>query len=380
MAEPKFLDLSQEEINKQIEKEGLLIEDNEVDTDEFEEESEDTEDTEEQYEETDETDEEEETEDTEEVEEEDSEEESEDTEEEESEDTEEEEFSLDEEQAEIDFSEITHGVASSQEELQELLSDEYIRKAIQYYKETKTLAPYALAKTYGSKEYWQKVSDIDVMKQQLQLNYADVELTPQEIDLLVEEELSRYTLDPEDHTEQEILRAKARLKVDAAKARNSFIEQYRQFEEPPARQEKQVEKPSKSPEEIQRDKNIALGKLKKSLSETLTKDKLTFKAGDSDVELKVSPKSLIELGMSQKAVIGKLFKDGKLDWEAVAFLSNREAYKAAIQNAASKDGMQEFVKSELRNKPAKKGKKPGKAIELDKDGIPHPKHWKFISN
>jgi hypothetical protein len=278
----------------------------------------------------------------------------------------------------VDFSAISQGMVQDEAELTELfelLNDPYLKEAIEYYKAEKTLEPYAMAKTFGSEDYWSKIPDEQVIMEELRSAYQGEDFTQDEIDLLVESDFNQYDTSDEDLNDKEVERRKLKLRLQANKVRKQNVAEFSKFAAPKVREEQPA---AKSPEVIERERIQATNKAKSSLKSQLDKNKLSFKAGDVDVSLEINPKSLIETGLSQKKIIQSIFTESKeLDWKKIAFLNDPDSFIAAIQNSSSVEATKDFVAKNLKNKPSK-GKSDSKTLPRV-NGLPHPANWKIKS-
>lgn len=282
----------------------------------------------------------------------------------------------------IDFHSVTSGMANDEEELREIfnfLNDPYMKGAFEYFKAEGTLEPYAMAKTYSSDDYWNGISDFDVLAQDLRTQYAAEGLSPEEVELMVEDDLERYDISDEDLTESEIKKRKAKMKLKANQARKKYKEEASKFLSPEPREEQKEKGPT--PEQLEQKRLQTENRLKTDLRKQLTNKQLSIQVGDSEIKLNVAPKTLLEMGMSQQKVMQSLFtEDKQLNWVKFAFLSDPDSFMAAIQNNSSAEGAKKFIKKELKNTRSDgKGttKKAPKPSKKDEYGNPPLSEWRI---
>lgn len=130
--------------------------------------------------------------------------------------------------------------------LQALGYDDFGIEALNYYKQTGDLAAYWEAKSVD----YNKLSDEQIMERALREQYASMNLDADELNLLIEDELtSRFKVNDELASERDLQLGRVRLKAEATKLRNQFIERQAQFRAP-ERVEQQVEEtPEITPEQ-----------------------------------------------------------------------------------------------------------------------------------
>ena len=281
----------------------------------------------------------------------------------------------------IDFNEVTGGLAQDTDELREIfniLNDPYMKQAFEYFKAEGTLEPYALAQTYSSDEYWNSISDFDVLANELKEQYKAEGMTDEEIELLVEGDMIAYEVDDE-NTDSENAKRKARLKLKANQARKKYKEEAKKYLSPQTRDEKEDQP---SPELVEQQRIQTENRVKSSLKKQIANKQVSFKVGEADVKLNVAPRALLEMGMSQQKVIQSLFtKDGELDAMKLSFLSDPDSFMAAVQNSVSAEATKDFVNKNLKNSTPKGKavtKKPeSKESRLDANGLPPISTWKI---
>jgi hypothetical protein len=107
--------------------------------------------------------------------------------------------------------------------------DDFALGALDYYEKTGSLAEYAEVKSVD----YTKVPDTDIMTRKLREQYAGHNLSDEELNLLVEDELqSRFKLDDLTYSERDVQLGKIKLKAEAAEYRKTLIERQQQFKAP----------------------------------------------------------------------------------------------------------------------------------------------------
>jgi hypothetical protein len=107
--------------------------------------------------------------------------------------------------------------------------DEFVLGALDYYQKTGSLAEYAEVKSVD----YTKVPDTEIVARKLREQYAGSNLSEEDLNLLVDDELnSRFKTDEELYSERDVQLGKIRLKAEAAEYRKTLIDRQAQFRAP----------------------------------------------------------------------------------------------------------------------------------------------------
>lgn len=125
--------------------------------------------------------------------------------------------------------------------------DEFAIGAAEYYQQTGDMTPYLEAKTVD----YSKLPDTEILKRSLREEVASFNLSEEEFDMLYNSRvLGKYKQDnPDNYSESEVKMGQLEMRLDAAKARQQFVERQAKFA-PPPRQQQQEEQPEPSMEKM----------------------------------------------------------------------------------------------------------------------------------
>lgn len=158
--------------------------------------------------------------------------------------------------------------------------DDFALGALDYYEKTGSLAEYAEVKSVD----YTKVSDSEVLTRKLREQYAGLNLPEDELNLLIEDELSsRFKLDEELYSERDVQIGKIKLKAEAAEYRKTLIDRQQQFKAPErVVEEAKPQTPQPTYEQIVEQRRNELLQ-QKAVQEFLNRK--TIKAGDFTYEV-----------------------------------------------------------------------------------------------
>ena len=227
-------------------------------------------------------------------------------------------------------------------ELNDLVEeDEYIKNALEYYKENKTLKPYLEALSVDYNE----VSDVDLLRIKYERENPDLDSKVVER-LFKREVLDKYSLNEDEFDEDEIEIGRAMLKRDAGKVRQQLISDQKNFipTNVPQRQ---------SEEEIA----AQVAEQKKIISSNL-KSYLDSKAikieSDEPLSYQVKDASkMVDYAMDNQSFFKEFIQEGgDVNWEkwakTVAFMQDPDQFINSMISHGKSLGKKSF-EQELKN-------------------------------
>lgn len=230
--------------------------------------------------------------------------------------------------------------------------DDYIKNAVEYYNKTGSLTPYleATSVNYG------EMSDEKIMRRELE--QANPTLSAKAIERLYTRDIvNKYSLDEDKYDMEEVELGKELLKADAAKLRDKFVDEQKNFTEPEIKETEDNETV---------DNTEQMEKWAESVnSNDFTKDVLENKRiligyNDEKFSYEVeNPEELQAMTVDNNKFFA-LFKDdqGQVDFDkwyrVLAYASDPEVYDSSLIAHGQELG-QEKVVSDLKNptKPTK---------------------------
>lgn len=229
--------------------------------------------------------------------------------------------------------------------LQELSSlveeDEYIKNALEYYKENKTLKPYLEALSVDYNE----VSDVDLLR--IKYERENPDLDPKVVERLFKREvLDKYNLDEEEFDQEELEIGKAMLKRDAGKVRQQFIEDQKNFMPSNVQQKPSEEEVAA---QVAEQRKIISSNLKQYLdSKTISIDSdepLNYQVKDTE--------KMVNYAMDNQAFFNEFIQDGgDVNWDkwakTVAFMQSPDEFINAMISHGKSLGKKSF-EQELKN-------------------------------
>jgi len=182
-----------------------------------------------------------------------------------------------------------------------------------------------------------EMDDLSAVKLQMAVEYPNLDQT--EIDMLMS---SKYKMDEDLHSEDEIKLSKLQLKIDAQKSRKD-IEQVRDSYKAPVREEKAETEEVQSP--------ITKEWIKTMSNEVDSLDALTFELGDSEFNFGIKPEYRNELKKKNEN-LDQFFdqyvsQDGDWDFEKLnahrTVIDNIDDIAKSIYNQGLSDGQRKLV-------------------------------------
>lgn len=227
--------------------------------------------------------------------------------------------------------------------------DDYIKNAVEYYNKTGNLTPYLEATSVNYSE----MSDEQVMRRDLE--QANPTLSKKAIERLYTRDIvDKYSLDEDKFDEDEVELGKELLSADAAKLRDKYVDEQKNFTQP-------VKDQTEGTETVNQEEQLAQWTETVSSHET-TKDVMENKRilvsyGDEKFSYEVeNPESLQEMTIDNNKFFD-LFKDDKgvVDFDkwyrVLAYASDPEVYDSSLISHGQELG-QEKVVSDLKNPTA----------------------------
>jgi hypothetical protein len=223
--------------------------------------------------------------------------------------------------------------------------DDFALGALDYYEKTGSLAEYAEVKSVD----YTKVPDTDIMTRKLREQYAGHNLSEEELNLLVEDELqSRFKLDDLTYSERDVQLGKIRLKAEAAEYRKTLIERQQQFKAPErVVEEAKPQVPQPTYEQlVEQNRNMVMSD--KTVQNFLQAKKVALGTGEPlNYEVPQAQEAMALFydnnryihAVAQKNEKGEvLLQNGQPVWDygkvqkLVTYLSNMEAFENALIN------------------------------------------------
>jgi hypothetical protein len=244
-------------------------------------------------------------------------------------------------------------VESAITEFDELLGDDFIKKAVEYYKVNKTLTPFLRAMSYD----FEKMGDEEVLR----LAYEDdnKDLSPALREKMFRKEvLSKFLVD-EDAEPDEIEMAQALLKREANKQRQNFQSSQKEFTEPKP-QEKSSDQEDQAATPTQVDPAVMESQIKQvegNVGSLVKEGLITIPISETEnfnIE-SIPVREMAEIATDlNKMAVSFLDEKNQIDWqkwaEAMTFIKNPEKFKKDLLNYGKSLG-KESIEKDLKNPP-----------------------------
>ena len=219
--------------------------------------------------------------------------------------------------------------------------DEFIKGVVEFYEKTGDITPYLQAKTVD----FTKMSDEDILRRSLREQYS--ELSDKAFDKLYRMQVTdKFKLDEEEFSEDEVQLGRELLKIEANKARQSYVEWQNNFSAPQPvadtaadqeaeRMMKQFEESLKSNQTTQR---------------ILADKKLSIKTSDGEFNFELqAPESIVDMTLDNDKFFAQFVApEGQVDYDrwykAAAYSQNPELFEKALINYGKTLGRLEVTK------------------------------------
>ena len=219
--------------------------------------------------------------------------------------------------------------------------DDFIKGVVEFYEKTGDITPYLQAKTVD----FTKMSDEDILRRSLREQYS--ELSDKAFDKLYRMQVTdKFKLDEEEFSEDEVQLGRELLKIEANKARQSYVEWQNNFSAPQPvadtaadqeaeRMMKQFEESLKSNQTTQR---------------ILADKKLSIKTSDGEFNFELqAPESIVDMTLDNDKFFAQFVAPtGEVDYDrwykAAAYSQNPELFEKALINYGKTLGRLEVTK------------------------------------
>lgn len=230
----------------------------------------------------------------------------------------------------------------------ETLKDDFIKGVVDYYEKTGDLTPYLQAKLVD----FNGMSDEEIMRRNLREQYPDV--SDKAFDRLFKQQIvDKYKLDADEWGEEDSDLGRELLKVEAAKARQKYIEWQQGFRAPEPVQ-------SQEAQQQQSDVEAAIREFEQSVksssitNQILNDKRIAIKVGDSEFQYELpDANSMVDMTLDNDKFFQQFAAgEGQLDYskwyKTVAYSQNPELFEKALINYGKTLGREEVTK-EIKN-------------------------------
>jgi hypothetical protein len=230
--------------------------------------------------------------------------------------------------------------------------DDYIKKIVDTYNAKGSLEDFFKAHSTN----WKEMPATEVLRRKIEDQYKGLE--KKHIDTIYKKELAKYSLDPDENTEEEIELGMALMERDANEFRQQQLQAQEGYFQP-------------APEPVNLDQvkqKVNSFPQVKSLMESKT---LKYNIGGKDFNMQVTdPSFIFDTLVDERNFINSFIKDGKPDVDAwidvVAYAQNREAVRQALVDHGRSLGKEEVIDTDYKNSTLGKPKPSGEANNEDK--------------
>lgn len=229
--------------------------------------------------------------------------------------------------------------------------DDFIKGVVEYYEKTGDLTPYLQAKLVD----FNGMSDEEVMRRSLREQYPDV--SDKAFDRLFKQQVvDKYKIDADEWGEEDAELGRELLKVEAAKARQKYIDWQNGFRAPEPVQSPVSQEQEQQNAEIEQ----ALRQFEQSvrsnpLTNQIINDKrIAIKVGDSEFNYELGDaQTLVDMTLDNDKFFQQFAAgEGQLDYskwyKTVAYSQNPEQFEKALINYGKTLGREEVTK-EIKN-------------------------------
>lgn len=219
--------------------------------------------------------------------------------------------------------------------------DDFIKGVVEFYEKTGDITPYLAAKTVD----FTKMSDEDILRRSLREQYA--ELSDKAFDKLYKQQvIDKFKLDPDEYTEDEFELGKELLKIEANKARQSYIEWQSKFSAPePVADTAADEEAARMMQQFEQ--NVKANQLTQKL---ISDKKISIKTSDGDFNFELqSPDTIVDMTLDNDKFFSQFAnQSGDIDYDrwykTAAYSQNPEMFEKALINFGKTLGRLEVTK------------------------------------
>lgn len=219
--------------------------------------------------------------------------------------------------------------------------DDFIKGVVEFYEKTGDITPYLAAKTVD----FTKMSDEDILRRSLREQYA--ELSDKAFDKLYKQQvIDKFKLDPDEYTEDEFELGKELLKIEANKARQSYIEWQSKFSAPePVADTAPDEEAARMMQQFEQ--NVKANQLTQKL---ISDKKISIKTSDGDFNFELqSPDTIVDMTLDNDKFFSQFAnQSGDIDYDrwykTAAYSQNPEMFEKALINFGKTLGRLEVTK------------------------------------
>jgi hypothetical protein len=229
--------------------------------------------------------------------------------------------------------------------------DDFIKGVVEYYEKTGDLTPYLQAKLVD----FNGMADEEVMRRSLREQYPDV--SDKAFDRLFKQQVvDKYKIDADEWGEEDAELGRELLKVEAAKARQKYIDWQNGFRAPePVQSPVNQEQEQQSAEIEQALRQFEQIVKSNPLTNQIMNDKrIAIKIGDSEFNYELGDaQTLVDMTLDNDKFFQQFAAgEGQLDYskwyKTVAYSQNPEQFEKALINYGKTLGREEVTK-EIKN-------------------------------
>jgi hypothetical protein len=219
--------------------------------------------------------------------------------------------------------------------------DDFIKGVVEFYEKTGDITPYLAAKTVD----FTKMSDEDILRRSLREQYA--ELSDKAFDKLYKQQvIEKFKLDPDEYTEDEHDLGKELLKIEANKARQTYMDWQKNFSAPtPVADTAGDEEAAKMMQQFEQ--NV---KSSQSTQRLMSDKKISIKTSDGDFNFELqSPDVIVDMTLDNDKFFSQFAnQSGDIDYDrwykTAAYSQNPEMFEKALINYGKTLGRLEVTK------------------------------------
>ena len=224
-----------------------------------------------------------------------------------------------------------------------LEKDDYLKKAVNYYKENGDLRPFLEAFQYD----YEKLDDLELLR--LKFDGENPELSQKAKDrLFIKEVVEKYKLDKnEEYDEDEVELGQELLKRDASRIRKQLVDTQKDFipkDQPKPPSEAELKEAVRQQRKLVRD----------GVKRSVVDNKISIGVGDEKVNFEVSNiDSMVDYAVDTTKFLQKFSdKDGNVDWglwsRTIAYLENPDGFVKELVNYGKSLG-RKSIEAEIKN-------------------------------
>lgn len=226
--------------------------------------------------------------------------------------------------------------------------DDFIKGVVEYYEKTGDLTPYLQAKLVD----FNGMSDEEVMRRSLREQYPDV--SDKAFDRLFKQQVvDKYKIDADEWGEEDAELGRELLKVEAAKARQKYIDWQNGFKAPEPVQSQETEQQNAEFDQALRQFEQSV-KSNQLTNQILNDKRIGIKVGDNEFSYEIGDaQSLVDMTLDNDKFFQQFAAgEGQIDYskwyKTVAYSQNPELFEKALINYGKTLGREEVTK-EIKN-------------------------------